>query len=850
MSSNRPTVTELDEPYETVPQPIWCCDDTGRCLYTNSSMTATTGQALEALLEWGYLDAVHPDDRDRLRDLLPAHWLHTEPIEYEFRLRQANGIHHWVCGRSQAVRSASGALRYWVSTCHDIDALKRAERTLARRGDLATRLLHLTQALAQATDLQAALTLTLRGCHEVLQAHGVLLYLWSDDARTLLLAGAHGYSEEEQVAFQSVPIDAPLPATQAARTDAPVWIEDRVEDHHPQMQWLVAAHQVQALACLPLTRAGQRLGVLVLDFTVPQDFDPDRRALLTAAGDEIAQALTRTGLLTARSWLERHHALLHAFADLLSPTLTRADVYRVVLHESAEVTGAYGGFFTEMDPDGETLRLTAQWGYAPRFGEVRQVMASTAALPVQVVRRTGSAVFLSTREALLRAYPDVADTLEGRTQALAVLPLLVDGEVVGTLTLSYAHPHPFDALERKFLAALVTHTAKALRRARVYELEQAARRQAEEIARHEQVNLQSLRGTLNALPNLVWFLTPEGRVQEFNDQWRAYTGLADAQGSSAWLAALHPDDRDAALQLRTSSIQAGRRYSLELRLRRADGVYRWHVARVEPVRVEGQVVRWIGSATDIDDQKRTEERLEQRVEERTRRWQDLNVELRAVATTLAGSLEEPLRRTNGVVSLIEQRLQDLKDGQDDRLSQLIRLLTAETQRMSGVADEIRQFTQLENRELRFVRVPLYPLIVQVRSDLEPHTRPRPVRWVMGVLPAVRGDALRLRQVFTEVFLLLLSRPASGEDTVLTTRAVVRGAQVEVVVHSNGHFSEEDLAVLRAPFDLNRSGPLGLANVRRIMQRHGGDVAAHGVEEGTAFTLTLPLWQNEAPTGPA
>jgi len=495
------------------------------------------------------------------------------------------------------------------------------------------------------------------------------------------------------------------------------------------------------------------------------------------------------------------------------------------------------------------LQLETQRGYSRRFDDNCQTFPPESDLPVQVVRRTEQPIYLSSRDDLLLAFPDVIDTLEARTQALAVLPICTDGRVTGTLTLSYGQPRAFDSFERQFLSALVAHTAQVLRRARVYELEQAARTQAEEIARNEQLNQQAVRSILNALPNLVWILTPEELIQEFNSQWDLYTGRLLPHEGQKWLDTVHPHDREAVWKLRTAGLQSGQPYSLELRIRRADGAYRWHVARVVPVMADGQVTRWIGSATDIDDQKRHEELLEQQVVERTRRWQDLNMELKAITTALTRSLEEPMRRTTGAVKLIEQRLNRLDQFSDDRIVRLFRLLQTETQRLGGVVQEIRQFSDLENRELRLSRVPLDQLVLQVRSDLNAYSRQQPVKWLLISLPVVRADALLLRQVFAELFLLLVSRPAELQETVISVSAVVQDRQVEIQLQSNGHFTTDELHLLFSPFglDLRPAQASGLANVRRTVQRHGGEVSTHQLDGQTVFSFTLPLWSEPSPT---
>lgn len=114
-----------------------------------------------------------------------------------------------------------------------------------------------------------------------------------------------------------------------------------------------------------------------------------------------------------------------------------------------------------------------------------------------------------------------------------------------------------------------------------------------------------------ALPQIVWSSDASGNVDFFNSRWFAYTGLRDEEGYTAgWEQAIHPEDRVRTLKVWSEARRTGSAFEVEYRLRRADGVYRWHLDRAVPVHDDrGQVVRWFGTFTDIDDRKQAEEAL-------------------------------------------------------------------------------------------------------------------------------------------------------------------------------------------------------------------------------------------------
>jgi PAS domain S-box-containing protein len=119
------------------------------------------------------------------------------------------------------------------------------------------------------------------------------------------------------------------------------------------------------------------------------------------------------------------------------------------------------------------------------------------------------------------------------------------------------------------------------------------------------------------IPELVWMSDPQGRSLFFNRQWSDFTGKAIRAGEEGVNRdVIHPDDLPGILQIRERAIEAGRPYRLEFRVRRYDGVWRWHLSRVVPVLGEdGKLAYWFGAATDFHDLRLAEENLRKSEEE-------------------------------------------------------------------------------------------------------------------------------------------------------------------------------------------------------------------------------------------
>jgi PAS domain S-box-containing protein len=134
------------------------------------------------------------------------------------------------------------------------------------------------------------------------------------------------------------------------------------------------------------------------------------------------------------------------------------------------------------------------------------------------------------------------------------------------------------------------------------------RKLAEEALRESQTNFAAV---VNLAPQFVWICTNEGLNTYFNDRWFQYTGLTPEQShGTGWNTPFHPEDRQTAWDHWNQATATGGPYSVESRLRAADGSYRWFLMRGEPVRdASGDIVKWFGTCTDIDDMKRAQAAL-------------------------------------------------------------------------------------------------------------------------------------------------------------------------------------------------------------------------------------------------
>jgi PAS domain S-box-containing protein len=193
-------------------------------------------------------------------------------------------------------------------------------------------------------------------------------------------------------------------------------------------------------------------------------------------------------------------------------------------------------------------------------------------------------------------------------RAIAGYPLLIDGRLVGTLAMFSRHILTEQHLQA--MATIANNVALAIER------------------KHAQDSLlqsqQQFRQLADAMPLIVWTAEPDGTIDYGNQALFAYTGERDEfqEISQRWIEVLHPDDLARCLAEWVESVNSGKLFNIEYRIRRHDGVYRYHLVRATPVRdSDGYIIKWYGTATDIH---------ERRI---------MDVEMRRLATRLTTTLE-------------------------------------------------------------------------------------------------------------------------------------------------------------------------------------------------------------------
>lgn len=389
--------------------------------------------------------------------------------------------------------------------------------------------------------------------------------------------------------------------------------------------------------------------------------------------------------------------------------------------------------------------------------------------------------------------------------------------------------HP-DILRAKISVFLELHEKRELVRARA---EERVRMTRLELVRETASRLQQL---VDGLPHCVWRLRPDGALELVNRAWTTFSGL-DRCGSDRgrWLSVVHPDDRGDTIQRFRSCLAAGEPFEGELRLRRHDGVYRWFLVRVVPEHDDtGALAGFIGTATDIDDQRRDREMLAAALEAKDEFLAGASHELRT-----------PLAAAKAQIQLTQRRL---PPDTDSRLARALGTVASQIDRMTRLVEDLLDVGRLRTGRLS-LQVLEFDFVERVRAEIdrmraltETHT------FILEAPESLRisADCDRLEQVMVNLLTNAVRYSPGGGPIAIRVSAEEDRLRVSVSDRGIGVPAEKQATIFerfgRAHGARYGGLGLGLTIAQGIVEQHGGRiwVESCGVPgEGSTFCFEIP-----------
>ncbi|WP_211999971.1 response regulator [Chitinophaga sp. HK235] len=385
-------------------------------------------------------------------------------------------------------------------------------------------------------------------------------------------------------------------------------------------------------------------------------------------------------------------------------------------------------------------------------------------------------------------------------------------------------------------------------------------RKLAQAALSEKVN--ELHTTLEALPQIAFTVTTDGQIEYVNRNWYKYADNMQQLPETL-------SGGDSMRQCLEQTLRAGMPLEKEVYLKdRTDNSYRCHLLRITPVKEGPEIVKWIGTFTDIALQKQANEILEQKVKERTEELIEINKSLEAsnhdlqqFASVASHDLKEPLRKIQLFGAIVRDRFLQT----DPNAMSYMERIVGSSERMARLINDLLNYSRLSAASI-YEMTDLNVVVQEIISDLELAITEKNAVVCVEKLPHIEAVPGQIRQVFQNIISNALKFSRNDRtpeihisaDRVATNAAdsavEENGNYCRITIRDNGiGFNEKYLSKIFTIFqrlhnaDLYEGTGIGLAIAKKVIDKHQGIITATSVEgEGTSFIMVLPVKQTKMP----
>jgi PAS domain S-box-containing protein len=780
------------EMLEALPVAIYTTDDEGRLTYFNRASVKLSGRVPELgtdqwCVTWKLF---FPDGAPLPHDQCPMALAlkgYDVPTGIEYIAERPDGTRFWFTPCPGVLRDDQGRIVGGINLLVDITDRKTAEL----RSERDTLLL---SAIVGSSD-DAIISKDLDG----------VISSWNKGAERLF-----GYTSEEAIGKTVAELLIPFD-----RQDEETNILDRLRrgervDHFET----VRRRKDGALLDISLTISPMRdaQGRIIGASKIARDISGEKRA------ERAIQALNAqlTIDLAAMTRMQQISTRMTQLGNL--PRLLDE-----ILDVAVEITGADMGNIQLLD-DGE-LKIAAHRGFGSPFldfydsvrsGEVACGMAAERGERVIVEDVASSPIFAGTRA--------LGVMLGAGVLSVESTPLVTrGGQVVGVLSTHYrARRRPADR-DLRLLDIVARQTADLIERQRA---------EADLLASEAR-----FRQLADAMPQIVWTARPDGYVDYYNERWYEFTGFGrDAFGDSSWEPILHVEDVGRTKDVYYSAIRSGQPYNIEYRLWDCrQGRFRWFVGRALPVRDgRGRIVKWFGTCTDIDEQKRVQDELRR-----------INQDLEQFAYSASHDLQEPVRSVKVFSELLAKRY---GDELDDEALKFMGFVRSGAIRMETMVRDLLAYTRATSLDQPVETADATEALKSVLSNLAVAISEAGANVTAGPLPSLPVHATHLQQLFQNLIGNAVKYRSPERPPLVHIMAERQDGSWLFTVNDNGigidpKYRETIFGLfkrLHTTEEYSGTG-IGLSLCQRIVNRYHGRIWVESEPgQGSTFRFTLPV----------
>lgn len=369
----------------------------------------------------------------------------------------------------------------------------------------------------------------------------------------------------------------------------------------------------------------------------------------------------------------------------------------------------------------------------------------------------------------------------------------------------------------------------------------------------------------DSAPVMIWVAGPDRLCVWFNQHWLAFTGRTMHQEmGSGWAEGVHPEDLEGCLRVYENAFERRKPFTMEYRMRRHDGKYRWILDHGVPrLEADERFAGYIGTGIDITEEKRAKEAiqdlnddLEKRVRLRTQELEHShdalvksNVELQRFAYIAAHDLQTPLR---SIASFTQLAMMRLKGKLDAETGEFMQRVSENTTRMHTLINDLLTYSKLDSQARPFEATDMGRLCEEATSSMAATIKESGANVTCDELPTLFVDRSQIAQVLTN---LIENGIKYNQSEQIEIRVSARRENKEWIfaVSDNGigidpRYQAQIFTVfkrLHAYHEYPGSG-VGLAICQQVVEHHGGRIGVESAPgKGSVFYFALPAISKEA-----
>lgn len=769
---------------EAAPDCVMVISPDGGLIFMNAAGLAMFGIPSVGSAEGqGVYEMIAPAHRARFREF-NAKVCAGEQGSLEFEILSAEGVHRRLESRAAPFRYADGATVQLAFAREITEPLKTEQAGL------------LLAAIVDSSD-DAIVSKDLNG----------VVTTWNKSAERLF-----GYSAREAI----------------GRTVAELLIPDDRQDE--ELTILARLRRGERVDHFETVRRRKDGSLLDISLTISPVKDTRGRII---GASKIARDISdrKRAERAIRSFNEQLAADLAALTRMqqLSVRPLQVDEFPLLLGEiiSAviEITGADMGNIQLLE-EGQ-LRIAAHRGFDAPFLNYFERIREGAATACGAAFETRQRVIVEdvANSTMFSDGPTLGILLDAGVRSVQSTPLITrGGDLIGMLSTHYRAPTQPTERDLRLLDILARQTADLIERQRAEAALLASARRFRQLA--------------DMMPQIVWTARPDGHVDYCNERWYEFTGFSrDESGDmTGGERILDPQDLERTRETYRAAITSGQPYNIEYRFwDRREQRSRWFVGRALPVRnSHGKIVKWFGTCTDIDEQKRVQEEL-----------QRANQDLEQFAFSASHDLQEPLRSLKIYSELLER---EFGEPLPTQAKKYLRYLRTGATRMETLVRDLLAYTRATQVEMPPTVVDANEACAAAVAALAEAAAEAGAAITAAPLPSVRAHATRLQQVFQNLIGNAVKYRCPERTPAVHVSCDRGNGEWVFAVRDNGigiesEYKENIFGIFKRLHTADQySGTgIGLAICQRIVEGYRGRIWVESEPgQGSVFYFTLPV----------